>query len=218
MNKNFYSILGPKIEAFIAHKVSIGIKYDGRIYYLYEFDKYCLENGNPNHLTKEILEGFIEVKIQNMNSKYKSWISMFRELSRYICLIDEKSTYILSGKYKIAHIHPNPYCLSDREITLFFNKCLQMYDSHDVYGRYLVIPTYFLLLYCTGIRNFECTRLKKKNVHLRDKYFDVIKSKDKRDRRIYLNEDIVDVLLKYDSKMEIYYPNRMYFLDNRFPF
>lgn len=44
-----------------------------------------------------------------------------------------------------------------------------------------------------------------------DGYLDIIKSKDARYRRIYLNDDIIDILKEYTQTIQAYYPNRLYF-------
>lgn len=211
MIETFKSKMGIKIKSFIEYKRSQGYVYTSRLCYFKHLDQYCLDNGDPEYLSKELLEKFIDQKLESINSPHKSWLSGFRDFTRYLVLTDENYTYVLSSKYVIKHIYTNPYCLTENEIRIFFQKCFQLYECHDASGKYLIIPIYFLLLYCTGIRTFEAVRLKVCDVHLMDGYLDIIKSKDARYRRIYLNDDIVDILKEYTQKIQAYYPNRLYF-------
>jgi len=207
----FESKIGLKIKSFIEYKRSQGYLYKSRLNYFKQFDRYCLDNGNPELPTKELLEKFIDDKIESINSPYKSWISNFREFTRYLALTNDNYSYILSSKYVIKHMYSNPYCLTENDISIFFKKCFQLYRYPDSLGKHLTMPIYFLVLYCTGIRTFEATRLKVSDVHLMGGYFDIVKSKDNRYRRMFLNDDVIDILKDYNHKIETYHPNRLYF-------
>lgn len=211
MNVQFDSKIGIKITSFIEYKRSQGYIYKAGLSYLKQFDNYCLDNEDPDLPSQKLLEDFIDSKLEFQKSPHKSWISIFRDFTRYLVLTNDNYSYVLSSKYVIRHIYTNPYCLTENEISIFFKHCLRVRYNYNLVEKKLVIPIYFLMLYCTGVRTFEATRLKVSDAHLSNGYINIVKSKDNRDRRIYLNEDSIEALREYNQKMNIYYPNRVYF-------
>lgn len=143
MQETFKSKIGIQIKSFIEYKRAQGYSYTSRLCYFIHFDQYCLDNGNPELVSKEFLETFIDLKLEKMNSPYRSWLSLFREFTKYLVFMNDKNTYILSSKYVIKHIYTNPYCLTENEIDLFFKNCFQLYPNLE---KHLIVPIYLYLL------------------------------------------------------------------------
>lgn len=212
MIEDFQSRLGKKMTQFIAYKRSQGRIYTARICYLKEFDEYCLSHSDPKFLTKGILEPFLDAKLEYLSSAHRSWITIFRQFGLYLHVVGENDSYIVSSKYKFKEVQKLPYCMTENEITYFFDICDEWASgNHDRFGKYLLIPAYFRLLHATGLRTFEGRWLKVSDVHLDDNFIDVMRSKDNRDRRIYLNDDLADYLKEYDRSISVFYPNREWF-------
>ena len=73
------------------------------------------------------------------------------------------------------------------------------------------MPAIFRLLYCCGLRPKEARTLPHKNVHLTEKYIDILQSKGPKSRRIYITEDLASYLLRYDWHVTAAFPARTYF-------
>ena len=52
--REFTSNLAPKLNAFLAYKNALGIKYATSRVYLLQLDRYNLEHNNSSSLTKEV--------------------------------------------------------------------------------------------------------------------------------------------------------------------
>lgn len=95
----YKSNLKDRINEFISFKRSVGKKYNNVGYYFGLIDKANTELGNFDYLTKEVLETAVNTAVSRSNSQDRSFYSYFRELSKYLNIIDGKS-YVLSDKYK----------------------------------------------------------------------------------------------------------------------
>jgi integrase len=213
--KSFQSALGSKIESFIQYKRACGFKYTS-IYYLQDLDRYCLFHGNPKTLTKEIVIGFIAESDSRNNQPYRQYVSKIRDFGRYLKSIGDYESYIVGDEYQIHRYKPVPYIFTDDEMNTFFEVIDDTVMVHRNRGRFLVIPAYFRLLYSCGCRTFEGRRLKTDDVHLSNGYLDIMNSKGKRDRRLYLSDEIIAYLSDYDDRIRTFFPKRKYFFPSTF--
>ena len=74
-----------------------------------------------------------------------------------------------------------------------------------------MLPALYRFLYCCGVRCGEARKLKCENVHLKEGYVDILDTKSHRDRRLYLSEELISYLLKYDKAVSACFPEREYF-------
>lgn len=103
----------------------------------------------------------------------------------------------------------------DDEIIRFFNVCDTLAPRKENRVRHLVLPMYFRLLYCCGVRTCEARLLLRKNVNLHAGYIDIIQSKGPKDRRVFLPKDLGSLYLKYDAVVNDIYPDRTYFFPTK---
>ena len=82
---------------------------------------------------------------------------------------------------------------------------------HKAKGRPYVLPALYRFLYCCGVRCREARNLKCTEVHLNEGYVDILQSKAHRDRRLYLSDELIDYLKKYDIAISQSFPDREYF-------
>lgn len=207
----FQSRLSPKLQDFIEYKHSLGYKYITGAVYLMQFDRYCLYSGNPERLTKDIVEGWVCLKEQNSVNPDRSWMSPLREFGRYLISIGETEAYVLGSKFVMHSYKPQPYLLNENEIQAFFKGCDEQVLKKNHQGRHLVMPVFFRFLYCCGVRCGEARLLKVENVYLNASYIDIMNSKGFRDRRLYISEELNSLFIKYDVEISKYFPNREYF-------
>lgn len=198
------------IKDFIDFKRSIGFKYPNINYYLKFVDKANLNMGNYSYLTKEVVEEAIKTMTLNWKSLSKSYYSIFREFGRYLFNIDGKS-YILDDRYKSERYHAQNYLFSNDEIAAFFKALGLLVEEREYTPGVLIIEAIFTFLYFCGVRCAEARLLKSEDVHLEEKYIIVRNSKNHNDRKLFITEELAQILSEYNSKMSSLIGDRVYF-------
>lgn len=209
--RRFVSKLTYKLNDFIAYKNALRIKYDTSRVYLLELDQYNLEHGNYDLLTKELGEGWALWHAGKSESQDRSWIPPIREFGRYLRSIGESDAYVLDDRFSIQHYHAEVYLITDEEIQAFFKACDSYVLRTKLLGRPYVFPALYRFLYCCGVRCGEARKLKCCDVHLDDGFVDILNTKSHRDRRLYLSEELITYLRKYDGAISKSFPKREYF-------
>ena len=209
--RRFVSKLAYKLNDFIAYKNALGIKYDTSRVYLLELDQYNLEHGNYALLTKELAEGWALWHAGKSESQDRSWIPPIREFGRYLRSIGESDAYVLDDRFSIQHYHAEVYLMTNEEIQAFFKTCDSYVLRIKLSGRPYVFPALYRFLYCCGVRCGEARKLKCCDVHLDDGFVDILNTKSHRDRRLYLSEELITYLRKYDDAISKCFPKREYF-------
>lgn len=105
----------------------------------------------------------------------------------------------------------NPLPETEAEIQCFFKECDQYVLRHKSPGRPYVLPALYRFLYCCGVRCCEARRLKCADVHLKEGFVDIFQSKAHRDRRLFLSDEFIEYLKKYDKAVSKCFPEREYF-------
>ena len=209
--RRFVSKLAYKLNDFIAYKNALGIKYDTSRVYLLELDQYNLEHGNYALLTKELAEGWALWHAGKSESQDRSWIPPIREFGRYLRSIGESDAYVLDDRFSIQHYHAEIYLMTNEEIQAFFKACDSYVLRIKLSGRPYVFPALYRFLYCCGVRCGEARKLKCCDVHLDDGFVDILNTKSHRDRRLYLSDELITYLRRYDRAISKCFPKREYF-------
>lgn len=144
-------------------------------------------------------------------SQDRSWIPPIREFGRYLRSIGESDAYVLDDRFSIQHYHAEVYLITDEEIQAFFKACDSYVLRTKLLGRPYVFPALYRFLYCCGVRCGEARKLKCCDVHLDDGFVDILNTKSYRDRRLYLSEELITYLRKYDGAISKCFPQREYF-------
>lgn len=207
----FISALASKLNDFVAYKNALGIKYDTSRVHLLELDRFNFEHGNYGSLTKEMTEGWAIWHAGKTESQDRSWIPPIRELGRYLRSIGDNEAYVLDDRFSIQHYHAEVYLMTEKEIQTFFRECDSFVLRAKVPGRPYVFPALYRFLFCCGVRCAEARNLKRCEVHLDESYVDILHTKSHRDRRLYLSEELITYLGKYDSAISECFPAREYF-------
>ncbi len=209
--KDFISKLAGKFNDFLDYKHALGIKYGTCRVHLLELDNYNFGHGNYDTLTKEMTENWAVWHAEKSESQDRSWIPPIREFGRYLQSIGETDAYVLDNRFSIQHYHAEVYLMTNDEIQAFFKECDAYVLRTRLLGRPYVLPALYRFLYCCGVRCAEARKLKCTDAHLEDGYVDIIGTKSHRDRRLYLSEELIDYLRKYDVAISVCFPNREYF-------
>jgi integrase len=211
MSYTFKSGLADDMHAFISHKRTLGYKYKTGERYLYELDVYCCETGLDPKLSRSLVEGWIIAKESRRPSPNRCYISVIREFARFLRDGRDPDAYIVSTRFASKKFLPDPYILSENEIKLFFVACGRAISSNRSAYRPIVIPAFFMLMYCCGLRTIEARSLLVVDVHLEEGYIDILASKGHRDRRVCLGEDAKRYFTQYDKNVEAVIKGRVFF-------
>jgi len=209
--RDLISKLAPKINDFIKFKNSLGIKYTSGRYYLQQLDKYNLEHGNYEILRKDITEGWVKLQCSKTTSPDRSWISPIREFGRYLQSMGYRDNYILDERFTIQKYSAEVYLMSDNEIQAFFKECDSYVLKKNIPGRKHVFPALFRFMFCCGVRCIEARSLKCNDTHLDKGFVDILQSKALRDRRLFLSQELIDYLNRYELAIKKCFPSREYF-------
>lgn len=207
----YISNLAPLITAFIEFKNALGIEYKTGAYYLKQLDLYNYTHKNLSTLNRKTAEGWAGFQAEKSVTGDRSWISPIREFGRYLQSVGYEDAYVFDNRFTIQRYHAEVYLLTDSEIQRFFNKCDRFVLRYKSPGRPYVLPALYRFMYCCGVRCGEARKLKCKDVHLDKGYVDILQSKAHRDRRLFLSDELIMYLFKYDKAIKKCFSDREYF-------
>lgn len=211
MEKLFVSKLASSMNSFLTYKRSLGWKYNTSEYYLREFDRYCAKYELEGTSLEEIIKSWIILRDTECPNTQRVRVAPIREFGKYLQSIEHSDAYVVSNKVCRKQTRTMPHFFTDDEIIRFFKACDTLVPRKENPVRHIVLPMYFRLLYCCGVRISEGRLLLRKNVNLNHGYIDVIHSKGPKDRRLYLPENLKLLYLKYDACIDNVFPDRTYF-------
>lgn len=205
--------LGERAAEFIKYKRDIGYVYSSQEKTLSRFIKYHDEQNGGTVLDKGTVLSYLENYEDSSGSLHNN-ISVIREFGLYLYTIGDFNSYLIPEKIGSEYIPKPPYFFTGKEISTFFEHIDSVLPDKGHRGRHLVIPAIFRLLYCCGLRCSEAIFLKVEDVHLSEKYIDIMQSKGPKDRRIFISEELSEYLASYDDQINLLFPNREYFFPN----
>ncbi len=206
------STIAEKIDAFIAYKRSLGYVYDTAERYLRHYQAH-VEAFFPNLQLpdKASTDSFLD-KYQGQSGGLYNAMAHLREFARYLIQLGYGNAYLVPPK-QMPKLHPDPpYFFSEEELVSFFRECDAYYASNPgPRSRGIVIPAMFRLLYCCGLRPKEARTLSCKDVHLAEKYIDIQQSKGPKSRRVFISDELISYLARYDIIASSVFPERTHF-------
>lgn len=211
MKKAFVSTQAPCLEAFLTFKRSLGLRYATSAFYLHEFDLYCADHESDGVSLKEIVKNWIALRENECPNTQRVRVAPIREFGKYLQSSGHTNGFVIQSKICRQQVRSMPHFFTNDEILRFFNACDTLAPRKENRVRHLVLPMYFRLLYCCGVRTCEARLLLRKNVNLQVGYINIIHSKGLKDRRVFLPVDLRSLYLKYDAVVNNIYPDRTYF-------
>lgn len=208
---SYISKFAPFIIDFIEFKHALGIEYKTSEYYLRQLDIYNYEHKNHSTFDRETAEGWAITHAEKSVTGDRSWISPIREFGRYLHSIGYKDAYVLDDRFSIQRYHAEVYLMTESEIQRFFKECDRFVLKHKSIGRPYVLPALYRFLYCCGVRCGEARKLKCEDIHLDKGYADILQTKAHKERRLYLSDELIKYLIKYNKAIEKCFPDREYF-------
>lgn len=194
---NYSSVLAPYIRKLLDIKISAGMSALRTKWILKEFDDFANKRklAGP-HITESFVSDWRETRIADCDrtiyAKYSVWSQLTTLMCRHGCVC-----YI-----PIMPKQPNPdftpYIFSEEQITAIF-KAADEYRLYDIrMGTALIsMPALIRLLYSTGMRISEALSVKNKDIHLKEQYIRLRKTKNGSERIVFIGESMKEVLSDY---------------------
>ena len=207
----------PYIEGLIEQKKLIGYFYDSSAQKLKAFGVFCMNNyPNETVLTNEIAMHWAEKRQDEHVNGLMRRITPIRQLAKYMNRLGIDA-YIIPPGIPGKQTRYVPHIFTDQELQAFFVEIDQCTISpYSPPARHLVIPVFFRVLYCCGLRSSEARLLKVEDVDLENGKLTIRQSKGNKDRNVMLSEDVLNLCRIYHTKVSRIFPDRVEFFPNQY--
>ena len=186
-----------KVEAYVKHKNSTGIKFDGFAYTLRSFAKYADRHYPGKPLTISLALQWVAKSPHLAPATRLAYYSALRGFAKYLKLNDAKTELIPKNIYTAWFKRVTPYIYSEQEISIIMttssSECTNKFNT-------LTQKTVVGLLYSTGMRIGEVLALRKNDVDLKNGIITVRQFKKMPMRLIPVSESVLAKLVEYDRK------------------
>ena len=214
MSYFYYSNFKGYIEELIEQKHQLGYSYLSSARVLKQFDAYCMERfPNETTITRSIGLDWASLKENEHQNGLHRRVTPIRQLAKYMNSIGVEA-YVIPSRIPTKQIRYVPHIYTAVELTAFFKSIDHCQPSPFGKTRHLVIPVFFRLLYCCGLRSSEARLLHVSDVDLVVGRIYIRKSKGYKDRVVYLSDNLIQLCKIYDTKMRQLIPDREAFFPN----
>ena len=211
MSSEYSSVLAPYISEFVATKRATGYAYETARFYLRNFDRYCSLRAECRSLSRELVLEWAKARDGESPRTHRMRMSPIRELGKYMQSIGVSNAFVLATALSRKVERYVPHFFTSQELTAFFAACDKLTPHGAMRARHLVLPVFFRLLYCCGLRTCEARTLRVENVDLQNGRLDILRSKGCRSRRLPLPLDLLELFRTYNARVSEIYPGRIYF-------
>ncbi len=212
----YNSVFAPFIEGLINQKKADGFVYDYQSYILKTFDVFCLNHRHISPIiTRDLaMKWAVQRETEGINFRNQR-VSFLRQLSLYMNSLGINSYIPKNNASKKTSI---PHLFNDEELDAFF----EVVDTYLPEGKrwHIFSMEYqllFRLYYCCGLRLAEGCNLKKQDVDLKNGILKIRQSKGRKDRQVYMADDLTALCRTYQEKMNSIHPNTVWFFPGRNP-
>jgi len=214
MSYKLSSNFKPYIEGLIEQKQVVGYPYDTSSRILKDFDRFCSKHyPTATVLTAEIsMQWAAKRTDEHVNYLFRR-ITPVRQLAKYMNSIGVKA-YVIPPKIPQKQIRYIPHIFTQLELRAFCSEIDKCLPSPFSPVKHLVIPVFFRLLYCCGLRSSEARLLNTGDMDLATGRMFIRQSKGHKDRTVMLAEDVLALCRKYETKVGHVFPNRQAFFPN----
>ena len=211
MRSEYSSVFAPYIAGLVASRRAVGYKYETAVFYLHDFDRYCSQRSECKSLSRELVLEWMSARDGESPRTQRTRISPIRELGKYMQSIGVADAFVPAAALLRKGARYVPHFFAGQEITAFFAACDRLTPHGAMNARHLVLPVFFRLLYCCGLRTCEARTLRVENVDLQNGRIEILRSKGCRSRRLPLRLDLLGLFQTYDTRVAEIFPSRIYF-------
>ena len=196
--RNLKSAIAPYILGLIEEKRSLGFSYQTEELILARFDAYCIDNHVEDYgLTRDFLSKWcLQSETEGLSNQGKR-IGAVRQLMLYMISLGN-TVYLpkFTGRKEIIL----PHIFTAEELQAFFYEA----DNYQPLSKRATdirlgneFRVLFRLLYCCGLRNSEGCGIATEQVDLERGILTILNSKGKKDRLVYVAEDLLSLCREY---------------------
>jgi integrase len=199
----YLSAFAPYIIGIIEQKRALGYKYGCEPSILRRFDRFCCERHlTTSSLTQEIIADWAAPLPGEHPSTLQGRLSPVRELAKYMARLGLEVYTMPKGLMpRVPRYMPHIY--SNDELKRIFLQTDKCCFCSEVPYRHLVMPAFFRLLYCTGMRLTETRLLKVADVDLVSGVITVTNAKQDKHRQLPLSQEMLVRLVRYHENVHI---------------
>jgi len=202
------------IEGLIEEKRSIGYPYDSSARILKVFSIFCLDHyPDETVLTQKMAMHWAEKRPDEHVNGLIRRITPIRQLAKYMNRLGIEA-YLIPEGIPGKLVRFTPHIFTEPELQAFFSEIDRCARSPSSPARHLVIPVFFRLLYCCGLRSSEARLLNVEDVDLENGKLMIRHAKGNKDRNVMMSEEVLHLCRIYDSKISRLFPDRQVFFPN----
>ena len=199
------------IRNFVEYKIVLGYSYEESCRILWHFDQFCMEKfPDKKELDQELGLAWLEMQGLEGAAGHRNRVMVLREFAKYLLSIGQPAYLIPIFMTRKAARYV-PHVFTQEEIKAFFYGA-DHFEPHDkAPARHLVIPVFYRLLYCCGLRPAEARLILREDVDLVQGILYIRESKGHKDRLVPVADDLLTLLRKYAQKVASVYPDSLVF-------
>lgn len=204
------------IEGLLAQKRSGGYIYDSEAGILESFDRFCIERGIMKcEITRNIFMSWAEQRETESLTSRARRATVLRQLALYMKSLG-MDAYVSSVSFSTnkAFVH----VLSAEELAAVF-EVIDAYTISAAAYHYFAFEyrLLFRLYYCCGMRLSEGVSLTKQDINLSDGSITIRKSKGRKDRVVYMADDLCRFVSEYLQVMKHLVPDTIWVFPSKDP-
>lgn len=205
------SCFAERIQGFVDYKHSLGYSYEDSYRILWHFDQFCQDKfPEKQELDREIGLAWLEIRDTEHASGHRNRIMVVREFGKYLQSLGENA-YLIPITMTRKGTRYTPHIFTAQEVKSFFYGADHFAPHDKGPGRHLVIPVFYRLLYCCGLRPAEARLLLKEDVDLVRGVLYIRESKGHKDRLVPVSGDLLELLRNYWKRITAVYPDTTVF-------
>lgn len=183
--RQFDSPLAAGIRAFVAHKRSLGLRYDGQEKLFVLLDRYLVEQGitRPSDITPDVLDGFLASRPRAPRS-HNILLAAVRKLFHWLVLHEYVVTSPVRSERKRCSAAVRPYLFNKTQVRSLLDAAARLPDNPRALMRGDIYEMIFALLYALGLRVGEVTRLRRSDIDFEHKFLVIRQSKFSKSRLV----------------------------------
>ena len=214
MSKEYISFLTQNAKEFIKFQTASGRWNDIYDRNLRSFDRHCATMYSDVFvLTQEMVDSWCTQRSEENGTSCGKRVQCVRLFIRYLqCRgktdVNEPEIPQPESSTYIAH------AFTELELSNFFLACDSLPSTprtRTILTRKIIVPTFFRLLYSSGIRTIEARRLGMDDVDLCNGVLNIRESKGDDQHYVALHETTTELLRQYNAAIRKLYPDRVFF-------
>ncbi len=194
----FSSALSPYIQRLIESKEAAGFDALRTKWILKEIDEFATSYGLTDPaITKELVSEWRKTRVNDCDTTLCRKYSVWSQLGKLICRCGIPCYVVRCPKQTKSNF--TPYIYTHEQISGLLDACDKTPYDRSYNTASFMMPALLRLLYSTGLRISEALSLENRDIHHKERYIHVRKTKNGCERIVPLCDSLDTALLQYES-------------------